>query len=164
MKDKFGYTNVMQSPRIMKAVVSVGVGSMKDKKKVELVAKRLATMTGQKASPRATKKAIAGFKTRLGDVVGYQVNLRGGRMDGFLEKLFNVTLPRTKDFRGISRTAVDEMGNLTIGIKEHTIFPEVLDEELKDVFGLAITIVTTAKSKEEAMAFFELIGVPFKKA
>ena len=91
------------------------------------------------------------------------VTLRGARMYAFLEKLLNISLPRTKDFRGIDRKIVDSMGNATIGIKEHTIFPETADEEIRDVFGLAITLVSTAKTKEEATTFFELIGVPFKK-
>ena len=107
---------------------------------------------------------MASFKTRIGDQIGVAVTLRGARMFGFVDKLLNVALPRTKDFRGINRTSVDNIGNLTFGIKEHTIFPETGDEELKDVFGLAVTVVTSAKSKEEATKFFELIGIPFKKA
>lgn len=164
LRSDFGYKNKMQSPRIKKVVISSGVGSFKDKKKNEIVENRLSKITGQKASKRGAKKSIATFKTRIGDTVGYQVTLRGARMYAFLDKLLNVSLPRTKDFRGVERKAVDSMGNLTIGIKEHTIFPEVSDEELKDVFGLAITVVTTAKSKKEAEKFFEFIKVPFKKA
>jgi len=91
------------------------------------------------------------------------VTLRGARMYAFLEKLLNISLPRTKDFRGIERTIVDNIGNATIGIKEHTIFPETADEDIRDVFGLAITVATTAKTKEEATTFFELLGFPFKK-
>src|ERR1035437_8780735 len=163
LKASQGYKNKMQTPKIQKVVISVGVGSQKDKAKLKLIADRLAKITGQKAAPRGAKVAIANFKSREGDVVGYQVTLRGARMYDFLEKLIHISLPRTKDFRGISRTGVDEMGNYTMGIKEHTIFPEAADEELKDVFGLAITIVTTAKSKPEATEFFELIGIPFKK-
>ncbi len=164
LKGVFGYKNPMQSPRLVKVVVSVGVGSVKDKKKIELIADRLAKITGQKAAPRGAKKAIASYKSRLGDVVGYQVTLRGARMTGFLDKLFAVAIPRTKDFRGMSKSIVDDMGNATFGIKEHTIFPETGDEELKDIFGLAITIVTTAKDKKEATAFLEHIGFPFSTA
>jgi len=91
------------------------------------------------------------------------VTLRGSRMDAFLEKLINVALPRTKDFRGINRKAVDNVGNLTIGIKEHTIFPETADEDIRDVFGMSITLVSSAKNKKEGTAFFELLGIPFKK-
>ncbi len=89
--------------------------------------------------------------------------MRGKRMYAFIEKLINVALPRTKDFRGINRTAVDNLGNLTIGIKEHTIFPETADEDIRDVFGMSITLVSTAKNKKEGMAFFEILGIPFKK-
>jgi large subunit ribosomal protein L5 len=163
LKGKLHYTNPMQAPRLVKIVVSTGVGSLKDKKKLELILDRLSKITGQKASPRGAKKAIATFKSRIGDIVGYQVTLRGSRMNGFLDKFLNVALPRTKDFRGLSRGSVDEMGNITIGIKEHTIFPETADEDLKDVFGLSITIVTTAKSKDEALAYLEHLGFPLRK-
>ncbi|MDB5254430.1 MAG: ribosomal protein large subunit ribosomal protein [Parcubacteria group bacterium] len=163
MKATEGYTNVMQSPRIKKVVVSVGVGSVKDKNKIKLIEDRLAKITGQKAAPRNAKVAIANFKSREGDLVGYQVTLRGQRMYDFLDKLVHISLPRTKDFRGISIEAADEMGNYTLGIKEHTIFPETADEELKDVFGMAITVVTTAKSKKEVQTFLTHLGFPFKK-
>jgi len=158
-----GYTNAMRAPRIMKVVVSSGTGKAKDKNRNTLVSGRLARITGQKPAPRAAKASIAQFKMREGDVIGFQATLRGERMYSFLDKLIHIALPRTRDFRGISETAVDQMGNLTIGIKENTIFPETSDEDLKDVFGLAVTVVTTAKSKEEALAFFKYLGVPFKK-
>lgn len=158
-----GYKNPMQFPRIMKVIVSSGVGSFKDKAKFKVVEDRLMRITGQKAAPRGAKVSIATFKSREGDVVGYQVTLRGARMYEFLDRLVHIALPRTKDFRGISPTAADEMGNYTLGIKEHTIFPEASDEDLKDVFGLAVTIVTTAKSKEELIAFLTHLGFPFKK-
>ncbi len=158
-----GYKNPMQMPRLVKVIVSTGVGSFKDKNKIKVVEDRLAKITGQKAAPRGAKVSIANFKSRQGDVVGYQITIRGQRMHDFLEKLIHVALPRTKDFRGISPTAADEMGNYTLGIKEHTIFPEASDEELKDVFGMAITIVTTAKSKAEVIKFLTHLGFPFKK-
>jgi len=163
MKTKRGYRNPLETPRISKVVISVGVGSFKDKAKFKVVEDRLARITGQKASPRGAKTSVAGFKSRQGDVVGYQVTLRGPRMYDFLDKLVNIALPRTKDFRGISRDAADEMGNFTLGVKEHIIFPETSDEELKDVFGMAITIVTTATSKEEVTDFLTYLGFPFKK-
>jgi large subunit ribosomal protein L5 len=153
----------MQVPRISKVVISSGVGSFKDKNKFKIVEDRLARITGQKASPRSAKVSVAGFKSRQGDTVGYQVTLRGARMYEFLERLVHIALPRTKDFRGISPDAADEIGNYTLGIKEHTIFPETADEELKDVFGLAITIVTTAKSKDEVIKLLTHLGFPFKK-
>ena len=163
LKEKFGYQNPMQAPKLSKIVISTGVGSVKDKKKVELIADRLAKITGQKPAPRSSKKSIASFKVRQGDLVGYQITLRGKRMYDFIDKLVHIALPRTKDFRGISKTAVDEMGNYTLGVKEHTIFPETADEDLKDVFGFGLTVVTTSKKKEETIAFLEYLGFPFKK-
>jgi len=163
LKGDFEYKNIMAAPRVEKIVISTGVGKIKDKNKIKVIEDRLAHITGQKAAPRAAKKSIASFKLREGDTVGYQVTLRGQQMYNFLDKLIHVALPRTRDFRGINTTAIDEMGNLTIGVKEHTIFPEASDEDLKDVFGLAITVVTTAKSAPEAKAFLEHLGMPFKK-
>lgn len=165
LKDKYGYKNVMAAPRLVKVVVSSGTGSgiKRNKDYNALVTDRISKITGQKPAVKSAKKSIASFKIRQGDPVGVMVTLRGDRMQGFLNKLINVAIPRTKDFRGIERKNVDAIGNLTMSIKEHTIFPETGDEELKDVFGMAITIVTTAKTKEEATDFFELIGVPFKK-
>ncbi len=163
LKEKFGYTNVFSSPRLVKIVVSSGVGKL-DKNKKALVESRLARITGQKASARAAKQSIAQFKLREGDIVGFQVTLRGTRMNHFLEKLIHVALPRTRDFRGLPAGSIDEMGNYTIGIKDHTIFPETSEEDLKDVFGLAITFVTTAKTKEEADAFLRHLGLPMKAA
>ncbi len=158
-----GYKNPMQTPRILKAVVSSGVGSFKDKTKFKVVEDRLARITGQKPAPRGAKISISSFKSRQGDTVGYQVTLQGKRMFDFLDRLVHLALPRTKDFRGISPGAADEMGNYTLGIKEHNIFPETSDEELKDIFGLAVTIVTTAKSKEGVVAFLTHLGFPFRK-
>lgn len=163
LKESQGYANIMQTPKVTKVIVSSGVGSVKDKKKIELIAGRLARITGQKPAPRSTTKSIANFKTRVGDLAGYQVTLRGERAQNFLAKLINIVLPRVKDFRGIKPTAIDEMGNITIGLKEHTVFPETADEDAKDVFGLAITIATTAKNKAEAEAFLRHIGVPFRE-
>jgi len=163
LKEKAGYTNVMQTPRLEKIVVSVGVGSLKDKKKLELIAHRLSIITGQKVAIRVAKKSIASFKSRQGETVGYQVTLRGKRKEGFLSKLLNISLPRTKDFRGIPASIVDDMGNATLGIKENSIFPETADEDLKDVFGMSITVVTTAKNKKEATAYLEHLGFPFRK-
>ena len=154
----------MQTPKIQKVVVSVGVGKMaKDKGKVDLVADRLAKITGQKSASRGAKQAISTYKTRIGDKVGYQVTLRGKRAEDFLNRVVHVALPRTKDFKGISAGAIDEMGNYTLGIKEHTVFPETADEELKDVFGMAVTVVTTAKNKKEAEVYLRHLGFPFKK-
>lgn len=165
LKAKYGYKNVMAAPHLVKIVVASGTGSgiKRNKDHNKLVTDRLAKITGQKPATKSAKKSIATFKTRIGDPIGVMITLRGARMYGFIDKLINVAIPRTKDFRGIDRKIVDNIGNLTMSIKEHTIFPETADEELKDVFGLAVTIVTTAKTKQEATEFFELIGFPFKK-
>jgi large subunit ribosomal protein L5 len=161
---EFKYTNVNQSPKLMKIVVSSGVGSAKDKARIKLVEDRLMRITGQKPAARLAKQSVAQFKVRQGDTVGFQVTLRGTRMYEFLDKLVHIALPRTRDFRGLNATAIDDMGNITIGLKEHSIFPEVADEDLKDVFGVAITLVTTAGSKPEAEAFFRHLGIPLKTA
>jgi len=163
IKEKFGYKNNMAVPRIEKVVISTGTGKITDKQKMELIPDRLAKITGQKPASRPAKKSIATFKLREGDVIGQQVTLRGQRMYDFLDRLINIAIPRQRDFRGINISGVDEMGNLTIGIKEHTIFPETSDEELKNVFGMSVTIVTGAKNKEQAEELFRQIGIPFKK-
>jgi large subunit ribosomal protein L5 len=162
LKETLHIKNPMQTPHVEKVVVNVGFGSTKDKKKIELIAERLSRITGQKPATRVAKKSIATYKTRTGDPLAYQVTLRGARMYDFLDRLVHIALPRTKDFRGLSRT-VDEMGNYTLGIKEHTIFPETADEDLKDVFGLAITLVTTSKDKKHTLALLEYLGFPMKK-
>lgn len=163
LKDSLGLKNRMQAPRIEKVVVSVGTGKIEDKQKIELIQKRLAQITGQKPAPRPAKQSIASFKLREGEIIGYQVTLRGARMNDFLDKLIHVALPQTRDFRGLKTSAIDEMGNITLGIREHTIFPETSDEDIKDVFGFAITIVTTASTKEEAEAILRHIGLPLQK-
>ncbi len=163
LKADFGYKNAMQAPRIQKVVVSSGVGSMKDKKKIDLVENRLTRITGQKPSRKGAKISIASFKVRQGDTVGMQVTLRGARMYDFLDRLINLALPRTKDFRGISTNGIDEMGNFSFGIKENTIFPETGDEELKDVFGMAVTVVTNVKNPNETKSFLTHLGFPLKK-
>lgn len=163
LKDKLGLENVMQAPKILKVVVNAGVGSFNDKKKVDLVVDRLAKITGQKPIKRGAKQSVASFKSRQGDIVGIQVTLRGEKMWSFLDRLFHIALPRTKDFRGISETAVDQMGNYTLSVKEHTVFPETADEDLKDVFGFAATIVTNIKSPAHALEFFKSLDFPFKK-
>jgi large subunit ribosomal protein L5 len=166
MKEAFHYKNLMAAPKMVKIVLNVGTGTAikKDKNKNDAISDRLAKITGQRPVKKGAKQSIASFKIRQGDPVGVVVTLRGARMYAFLEKFINVAIPRTKDFRGINRSTVDNIGNLTIGIKEHTIFPETADEDIKDVFGLSVTIVSTAKSKKEGTAFFELMGIPFKKA
>ncbi|TSC70266.1 MAG: large subunit ribosomal protein L5 [Parcubacteria group bacterium Gr01-1014_46] len=163
LKSDFGYKNAMQAPKVEKVVISSGIGSQKDKKKIELIADRLSKITGQKPARKGAKISIAAFKVREGDPVGMQITLRGARMYDFLDRLINIALPRTKDFRGVSVNGIDEMGNYTLGIKENTIFPESGDEDLKDVFGLAVTVVTNVKDAKETKAFLLHLGFPFKK-
>lgn len=163
LKEKLGIKNVMQAPKILKVVLNSGVGSVKDKNKISVIEDRLAKIAGQKPTKRGSKKSIASFKSREGDIVGISVTLRGNKMWSFLDRLINVALPRTKDFRGISRDAFDEMGNYTLGLKENTVFPETSDEDLKDVFGFSITIVTNLKNMDSSRLFLENIGFPFKK-
>ncbi|HEY1037447.1 MAG TPA: 50S ribosomal protein L5 [Candidatus Paceibacterota bacterium] len=163
MKPKFGYTNKLQAPRIQKITLSSTTGSIKDPKKKELIGDRLTKIAGQKATKTVAKKSMASFKVRQGDDAGWQVTLRGERMWSFLEKLINIALPRTRDFRGVESKSIDSMGNYTFGIKEHTVFPETADEELKDVFGFAVNLVSTSKSKEETKELLEQIGFLFKK-
>jgi large subunit ribosomal protein L5 len=166
MKGEFHYKNAMAAPKLKKLVVNVGTGTAikKDKNKNDTISLRIAKITGQTPSKKGAKKSIASFKIRQGDPIGIVVTLRGKRMYAFLDKLINVALPRTKDFRGISRTGVDSIGNMTMGIKEHTIFPETADEDIRDVFGMSITVVSSAKSRKEGLEFFSLVGIPFKKS
>lgn len=165
LKEVCNLDNIMQTPAIEKIVVNVGTGSRakKDRFANDFIAGELAKITGQKPSKRNAKQSIASFKIRQGDTVGQAVTLRGKTMNAFFDKLIHIALPRTKDFRGVKTTGVDEMGNLTIGIKEHTIFPETVDEDLNKIFGLSVTIVTTAGNKEHAQAYLSYLGVPFKK-
>jgi large subunit ribosomal protein L5 len=165
LKKDFGYKNKLAAPRIQKVVVSVGTGSgmKKDRTKNDFVIDRVTKFTGQKPAIKGAKQSVASFKTRAGDPIGVMVTLRGERMWNFLDKLVNIALPRTKDFRGITRSSAGELGNMSIGIREHTIFPETSDEEISQVFGLSVTIVTTAKTRPEGLAFFEYLGFPLKK-
>ena len=163
LKEKLNIQNPMEAPKLMKVVVSNSFGSVKDKRKIELIADRITKITGQKPAQRATKKAIATFKTRTGDPIGYQVTIRGKRMCDFMDRLIHIALPRTKDLRGLNRASVDDMGNYTLGIKEHTIFPETADEDLKDVFGMSITLVTNSNDKQKTLAFLEYLGLPLKR-
>ncbi len=164
LKKSGAISNIMQAPKLEKIVISVGVGRDKDdKRKIAVIEDRLAKITGQKASPAVAKKSIATFKVREGEVTGFKTTLRGDRMFEFIDKFINISLPRTRDFRGIKISSIDEMGNLTIGIKEHIVFPETSDEEINDIFGLSVTFTTTAKNREDAEVFFKEIGIPFKK-
>ncbi len=162
LRVRFGYKNVMAVPAIEKVVVNCGVGKIRDEKQREEIEKYLALITGQKAASRPAKKAIAAFKTRKGLVIGYQVTLRGKRMYDFLSRLVNIALPRTRDFRGIEKKSFDGKGNLTIGIKEHIVFPEMIGEDYRFLFGFEVTVVTTAKRREEGIELLRMVGFPIK--
>lgn len=162
MQATFGYKNVMAVPRILKVGINIGVGRLREEKERDEVARYLARITGQKPASRAAKKAIAAFKTRQGMIIGYQVTLRGTRMYDFIARLIHAALPRTRDFQGLEPSSFDQKGNLTIGIKEHIIFPEMIGEDYRFLFGLEITVVTSAKTKKEGMELLRLMGFPIK--
>ncbi|MBI2507140.1 MAG: 50S ribosomal protein L5 [Candidatus Niyogibacteria bacterium] len=155
--------NVMSTPRLVKIVLNTGVGRKSEAKELEAIQKHFELISGQKCVPAKAKKSIASFKTRKGATVGLVCTLRGKRMRDFLFKLVNVTLARIRDFRGIDLKSVDQSGNLTIGFKEHIVFPEIADEDIKIPFGLEVTLVTDATSKDAALELFKGLGVPFKK-
>ncbi len=164
MKEKFGYKNDLAVPKIVKVVVNAGIGkALKDQKIQETITKDLALITGQKPVSTLARGAISGFKIRKGMVVGLKITLRGKRMYNFLDRLVGAAIPRIRDFRGIPEKSIDKEGNLTIGIKEHIIFPEIAHEDVKFIFGFEITIVVNAKKRKEAVALFQLLGFPIKK-
>lgn len=165
MKERFGYKNVMAIPKVEKVVVNVGYGRRavaKETKAIEKIEQDIAKITGQKVATRKAKKSISGFKTRQGLSVGMMVTLRGRRMYDFIDRLISTALPRSRDFRGLDPKSVDQHGNLNIGIKEHVIFPEVTYESVKDIFGLEVTVVTTAKTHEKGVELLKLMGFPIK--
>ncbi|HEX9739430.1 MAG TPA: 50S ribosomal protein L5 [Ignavibacteriaceae bacterium] len=161
---KFNYKSIMQVPRINKIVVNMGVGAAVTEPKIlEDAVRDLEAVTGQKASIRKSKKAISNFKLREGVNIGAMVTLRKERMYEFLDRLINIALPRVRDFRGLSDKSFDGRGNYTLGIKEQIIFPEINVDKITKVLGLDITIVTTAKSDNEAYELLQAFGVPFRK-
>ena len=161
---KFGYKSTMQIPKIDKVVVNVGCGEARENAKVlDAVCSDLATITGQKAIITIAKKSVANFKLREGMPVGAKVTLRGDKMWEFLDRLFNVALPRVRDFRGISANAFDGRGNYNMGLKEQLIFPEIDYDKIDKVRGMDICFVTTANTDEEARELLGLMGAPFAK-
>lgn len=165
LKKEFGYKNIMSVPKITKVVVNVGTGRLvKEEKIVETIIKDITMITGQKPVRTRAKKAIASFKTRKGLEIGIKATLRGNKMYDFLDRLTNIVLPRTRDFRGVKLSSVDKFGNLTLGIKEHIVFPEVVLESSRTIFSLGVTAVSTAKSKKEAEKLFRLMGFPLVKS
>ncbi|MDR1429490.1 MAG: 50S ribosomal protein L5 [Spirochaetaceae bacterium] len=161
---EFGYSSVMQTPRLEKIVVSMGVGeAIQNKKLLDAAIDDLTLITGQKAVKTKARKSIANFKIRAGQEIGAKVTLRGTMMYEFLDRLVNVALPRVKDFRGVNQNAFDGHGNYSLGITEQIIFPEIDFDKIERVAGLNIAIITTAKTDAEAKAFLAKFGMPFRK-
>ena len=164
LKEKYGYTSLMEVPKLDKIVVNMGVGdSTTNSKLLEAAMKDLELITGQKPVATKAKKAIAGFKLREGQAIGCKVTLRGENMYNFLDKLISITLPRVRDFRGVSAKAFDGRGNYTLGLTEQLIFPEIEFDNVVKVRGMDIVVVTTAKTNEEAYDLLKGFGMPFKK-
>ena len=164
MKEKFGYTNPMQVPKLDKIVVNMGVGEAKDNAKaLESAVKDMETITGQKAVITKAKNSIANFKIREGVAIGCKVTLRGEKMYEFADRLINLALPRVRDFRGVNPNAFDGRGNYSLGIREQLIFPEIEYDKVDKVRGMDVCFVTTAKTDEEARELLRLFGMPFAK-
>lgn len=169
MMEKFGYKSIMAVPRIKKVTVNTGFGRLvagktsEEQKKIYTgILEDLTLICGQRPVLTEAKKSISGFKTRKGMPIGAMVTLRGRRMYDFLERVINIALPRSRDFRGIELKSFDKKGNLTAPIKEHIVFPEVLPEKIKTIFGFEITVVTTSKNREEGIELLKLMGFPIK--
>lgn len=163
MKEKFHLSNDLAVPKILRATINSGLGKFKqDQKIMDEIAGDLTQIVGQKAVFTQAKKAIASFKTRQGQIIGVKVSLRGRRMYDFLDRLISLSLPRTRDFRGISARAVDSSGNLNIGLKEQIIFPEISHEQVKTIFGLEVCVTTNAKDRERGLELFKLLGFPIR--
>ncbi len=161
---QFGLKNVMQVPRIQKVVVNIGVGEALDNAKaLDAAVGDLTTVTGQKPVTTKARKSIANFKLREGRLIGVKVTLRGERMWAFLDRLLNIALPRVRDFRGVSANAFDGRGNYTLGLRDQLVFPEIEYDKIDKLRGMEVTIVTTAKTDEQARALLQMLGMPFGK-
>lgn len=164
LQQSLGVRNVMQVPRIKKVVVNIGLGEALDNPKaIEAAVADLAAITGQKPVVTKARKSIANFKLREGRVIGAKVTLRGERMWNFFDRLMNIALPRTRDFRGISPNSFDGRGNYTLGLREQLVFPEIDYDEIDKIRGMEVTIVTSANTDDEARQLLTMLGVPFKK-
>ena len=164
LSDEFGYKSALQVPVIRKVVINMGIGEgVNDRKKVEAAANDLSLIAGQKAVITKARKSIATFKVRDGQAIGCKVTLRKTRMYEFVDRLINIALPRVRDFRGLSPKSFDGGGNFTIGIKEHIIFPEIDYDKAADVWGMDITVCTSAKSDDEARALLRAFNFPFRQ-
>ncbi len=165
MMKKFGYKNVMQVPKLEKVVINMGLGeAIQNSKAIDAAVNDLMVITGQKPVVTKAKRSIAAFKLRAGMSIGATVTLRGDRMYEFADKLFNVALPRVRDFRGVSPKSFDGRGNYSLGVREQLIFPEIEYDKIDKVRGMDITFVTTAKTDEEARELLRLLGMPFRAA
>ncbi|NLW47369.1 MAG: 50S ribosomal protein L5 [Firmicutes bacterium] len=163
LKSRFGYSNVMEIPEIKKVVINMGVGdATQDAKAIDSAVNDLIAISGQKPVVTKAKKSIAAFKVRAGMPVGCKVTLRGKRMYYFLDKLFNIALPRIRDFRGTSSKSFDGRGNYTLGVRDQLIFPEINYDKVDKLRGMDIVIVTSAKNDEEALELLKLMGMPFR--
>lgn len=165
----FGFTSPLAVPKIEKIVVNTGFGKLvsdkgsdEQKKIREAILNDISLITAQRPVLTKAKQSIAGFKVRQGLAIGAMVTLRGKKMEDFLERLINIVLPRSRDFWGIEKTSFDKKGNLTVAIKEHIVFPEISPERTKSIFGLEVTVVTTAKKREEGIELLRLLGFPIK--
>jgi large subunit ribosomal protein L5 len=164
LKEQFGYTNLLQVPKLEKIVLNMGLGeAVQNPKIVESAAQELSMIAGQKAVITKAKRSIAGFKLREGMPIGCRVTLRGDRMYDFFSKLVNIALPRVRDFRGVSTKAFDGRGNYSLGVREEIIFPEIDYDKIDKIKGLNISIVTSAESNEEGRSLLSLMGMPFRK-
>ncbi|MBE3580342.1 MAG: 50S ribosomal protein L5 [Thermoanaerobacteraceae bacterium] len=165
MQTKFGYRNIMEIPRLEKIVVNMGIGeATQNPKALDGAVEDLMAITGQRPVVTRAKKSIAAFKLRKGNKIGCKVTLRGDRMYEFLDRLINVALPRVRDFKGVSPNSFDGRGNYTLGLREQLIFPEIDYDKIDQVRGMDITVVTTAKTDEEARELLRLFGMPFRES
>lgn len=165
LKQELHIKNVMALPRIAKVVVNVGIGKiLKDQKRVDEVVESLERITGQKVLLTKARKAIAGFKIREDLEIGARATLHGQRMWDFLDRLFMIALPRVRDFQGVTEKSVDHSGNLNLGIKDHTIFSEIVPEKVQHIFGFQVNVVTTAKNEAEGRVLFRSLGLPFQQS
>lgn len=165
MKEIFGYKNSLAVPRLVKVKVNAGISAAlsKDEKYKDVIVQTLSRITGQKPLLVKAKKSISAFKVRKGLIVGATVTLRGRRMYEFVDKLVNITLARVRDFRGLEAKSLGQSGSLTIGFKEHVVFPEIKSDEVEKIHGLEVSVVTNAKNVPEALTFLKLLGFPFKE-
>ena len=165
IKEQLKIANIYQVPRITKVVINVGVGKNRDNKQfLEAVRADIAKVTGQKPYVRTARKAVAGFNVREGNIVGYVVTLRGKRMEDFVNRFVHVTLPRVRDFRGLSMSGLDQQGNLNVGVTEHLAFPEIHQDQTDVVFGMQVTFVTSTRDREVAETMFRQLSFPLRTA